>query len=502
MQKIFFKTFIYLILSSLVFNVNSSFAQSGCSVVIQAISINPGNCNGGVDCDTPSEYIEIFNPCFEPLEVGCSVICDGGWCVTLPTGMTLQPQETLALGSATSPGFDADNEKHIDIHNCNGCAWLNPSSEPVELGALADGGEQIALFDAEGSLLQGLFWNGGQAPAQSTFPVDLIIEEANGCAAKALTLPDPASSELFTEVEEVENACMASVHANNSITKICESDTTSIAIGATGLSFKPYEITGCLYTGETVNIALNAEGKAASPFWTLSCGSNLPDPEIFAIDVFCDEPGIKTVLVLLQNELTGYTYQYQEDIEIVAGLDGVGDLKDQEVCLGEDINFQIPLLEGLDSQMVVVSSPPNEPQTLTDDFTVDIQDIEETSTITFVGYHGNQDCEIRKEVTITVLAADDATCMTAIEDYNLLLETHVFPNPANQFVQLQYELNTNGESNIDLFNARGQKVLNESILSYAGKNQHSINIEQLPDGIYMLNISANNERVSFKFIKE
>jgi len=406
------------------------------------------------------------------------------------------------IGSATSPGFDAANEKHIDIHNCNGCAWLNPSSEPVELGALADGGEQIALFDAEGELLQGLAWNGGEAPAQSTFPVNLMIEETNGCAAKALTLPDPASSDLFTEVPEVESACLVAVHAYKSVTQVCETDGGDIAIGAAGLSFKPYEINGCLYTGETVNIALNAEGKVAASYWTLSCGNDIPDPDIFAIDVFCDVPGVKTVLVLVENELTGYTYQYQEDIEIVTGLDIVKDLKDQEVCPGEDINFQIPQIEGLDSQMVVVNNPPNDPQTLTDDFIIDIQDIEETSTVTFVGFDIDQDCEVRKEVTITVLPEDDSTCTTAIEDYNLLLETHVFPNPANRFIQLMFELNTNGESNIDLFNLSGQKVLHQSIRSYTGKNQHTISIEHLPDGIYMLNISANKETVSFKFIKE
>jgi len=507
MQHNFFKTVLYFALSFAVFGLNTSYAQSGCSVVIHAISINPGDCNGGVDCDSPSEYIEIFNPCFEPLDLGCSAICEGSWCVSMPSGTVLMPGEYLALGSVTSPGFDAENSKHIDLHNCNGCAWRNTASETVELGALSDEKGQIALFDAEGKLLQGLVWGGGQSPIQADFPVDLIIEESGGCAARALTLPNPASNEQFTEIKEIEDGCSFSIKANNEISSICNDGENEIAIGATTLRFLPFTVSGCLYTGETVNITLNTEGMAGAPYWTIPCTNEFPDINTPSTDVFCDLPGVKSIYALVLNEANGYTYQYQEEIEILPGLDEAKDFKDQEVCVGEDVKFEIPTLEGLDSQVVVVNNPPYEPIILTSDFmvdvnfTIDIQDIEETSTVTYTGYSSENGCELEKEVTITVLPADDAYCSTPVEEY-MLLYSSVNPNPAKNFVQILYELKQNSESELSLYNVFGQKVSQQKALSYAGKNQQNIDIEKLPAGIYMLRLTLQNETHHFKFIKE
>lgn len=502
MQHNFFKTALYCLIGIQFFCLNTGYAQPGCTAVINAISINPGDCNGGVDCDNPSEYIEIFNPCFEPIELGCSTICEGSWCVTVPSGTTLMPGEYLSVGSATSPGFDAENAAHLNMHNCESCAWLNPAAEAVELGALSDDSGQVALFDADSQLLKALVWGGGQSPGQQDFPVSLNIEESNGCVARTLTLPNPAANTQFTEISEVGENCSFVLKINNQINPICESDGGDISMGASNLKFSPYTINGCLYTGETVNISLNAEGMTGSWFWTIPCTNEFTDMESPSVDVFCDLPGTKTIHVLVSNDTNGHTYQYQEDIVILRGLDYLKELQDQEVCLGENINFDIPVVAGLDSQMVVVNSPPNEPQTLTENFTVDIQNIEQTSTITFTGFGGGESCSFTKEVTFSVLAEDNPNCVTPVENYTMLLAASVYPNPAKNIVQIQYELKQPMESSLSLYNVFGQIVNEQTIFSNAGINLQSMDIKKLPDGVYMLSLAIENEASFYKFIKE
>jgi len=500
MQHNFFKTVLFFLLSFSMFCLNVSFAQESCSVVIHAISINPGDCNDGVDCDSPSEYIELFNPCFEALELDCTSICEGDWCVTVPVGTVLMPGEYLAIGSATSPGFDADNAAHLDMNNCGGCGWLNPDVEDAELGALKDDeGGQIALFDENGQLLQGLFWGGGQ----DDFPVVLMLEGTNGCPSNVLNLPDPTTDPEFIALPDVESGCAFSIKMNNEVNTNCLTDEKDIAMGASNLQFLPYTINGCLYTGETITVTLNTEGNTSSLFWTTSpCSNTLMEDQTASVNVICNQPGTKTIEVLALNESNGYTYQYKEEIEILPGLDGVKELQDQEICAGENVNFEIPVLAGLDSQMVVVNNPPNDPQMLTENFVVDIQNIEETSTITFTGFGGGENCSFIKEVTFTVLPVDDSFCSTPVEEYTDLLASAVFPNPAKNFVHLQYELKQNTESTISLYNVFGQKVYEQEILSSAGKNQESIDIEKNPAGVYMLRLALENETVHYKFIKE
>jgi hypothetical protein len=76
-------------------------------------------------------------------------------------------------------------------------------------------------------------------------------------------------------------------------------------------------------------------------------------------------------------------------------------------------------------------------------------------------------------------------------------EVFVFPNPANDFLQIEINTShqTTAESKIELFNLLGKTVYSTA-LNFAGNLSHSINLKRLPAGEYWLRINLNEMTTS------
>ncbi len=73
---------------------------------------------------------------------------------------------------------------------------------------------------------------------------------------------------------------------------------------------------------------------------------------------------------------------------------------------------------------------------------------------------------------------------------------NVYPNPASQFINIQ-TINS-GVYDIKIMNLSGQ-IVNQV---QGNGNQFSINVENLPSGLYLVNIQSQNQSQSIKFVKE
>ena len=113
-------------------------------------------------------------------------------------------------------------------------------------------------------------------------------------------------------------------------------------------------------------------------------------------------------------------------------------------------------------------------------------------TYTVVGIDVNG-CVNDAIITQSVSACTGINNLTATDFF-----VNVFPNPANEIVNIDFGLLSDSERSIKVVNMVGQVLVLETEKSSVSK----INIQDLSSGIYYLIITNQNQQKSIKFVKE
>ena len=84
------------------------------------------------------------------------------------------------------------------------------------------------------------------------------------------------------------------------------------------------------------------------------------------------------------------------------------------------------------------------------------------------------------------------------------VETNItfFPSPSSGNFTLQFPDANNGIAEITIFNILGNSVYSEELKTISGTNKLNININGLPDGIYLLRATIGENFYSAKIIKQ
>ncbi len=79
--------------------------------------------------------------------------------------------------------------------------------------------------------------------------------------------------------------------------------------------------------------------------------------------------------------------------------------------------------------------------------------------------------------------------------------TVIAPNPAQDYVNVQFTSRTAGTSEVTIYNIAGQPVSSSSIRIVEGKNNHRLNVKKLGGGHYFVKINHGGEATKLRFIK-
>ena len=77
----------------------------------------------------------------------------------------------------------------------------------------------------------------------------------------------------------------------------------------------------------------------------------------------------------------------------------------------------------------------------------------------------------------------------------------IFPNPVSDQLNVFYQLEKQGTVKFTVLDTSGRVIRSLSQQGYYGDNQQSINISELPEGLYHLRIIQGNVKTSGQFIK-
>ncbi len=80
-------------------------------------------------------------------------------------------------------------------------------------------------------------------------------------------------------------------------------------------------------------------------------------------------------------------------------------------------------------------------------------------------------------------------------------DVSIFPNPASELINLDVEVAKAGEYRIALINAYGNEVNSQFVDFHSGENKTGLRIEDLPSGMYFLQVSNLRESALYKWMK-
>jgi len=162
-----------------------------CQVVINEVYIN-AVINDGSPAPNTGEWVEFYNTSASSVDMSCWVFCDGDFCVTIPDGTILLTGDFFLVGSAAGAGCgvgvdgvvgggddcDFSFTPNLDWATC-GC------TAGIGVGVLTNNGEQIVLYDDNGTVIDAVYWSGGQ----NLPDIGNISATVGVCASQTLSLP-------------------------------------------------------------------------------------------------------------------------------------------------------------------------------------------------------------------------------------------------------------------------------------------------------------------------
>ena len=112
----------------------------------------------GENCQVTAEFIELKNMGPGPMNIGCHVITDGDFAITIPANTILRPGEFYVLGGQDTIKTPCANISKDVIVNLNWttCGCTNDTIPTTGEGLLTDGGEageQLVLFNPTGTII-------------------------------------------------------------------------------------------------------------------------------------------------------------------------------------------------------------------------------------------------------------------------------------------------------------------------------------------------------------
>ena len=119
--------------------------------------------------------------------------------------------------------------------------------------------------------------------------------------------------------------------------------------------------------------------------------------------------------------------------------------------------------------------------------------------------------QVRREMRIVIerreLNAEETDLLrkkgvAGLDNKLVLEEVRCFPNPSDGFFRLQFDLPGKGDVNVDVHDAKGERVYHESISDYEGAYERTLNLSGKPDGTNFLVITQNGTTHAQKPVKE
>ncbi len=92
----------------------------------------------------------------------------------------------------------------------------------------------------------------------------------------------------------------------------------------------------------------------------------------------------------------------------------------------------------------------------------------------------------------------ELTNTSSINDIVDVTSLNIYPNPVSSIVNVNFNLKKTSEVQVELYNLLGSKMISDNLYTISGSQQHSMDVGNLPEGLYIMVINAGDDKVSRK----
>ena len=508
------RTFFILLISCYLF-AQPVYGQASGRVVINEYM--PWTLNG---CGATSEFVELMNFGPGPVNIGCYILTDGDFTVTIPPNTILQPGEFFLMAGKSvipTPCANIDSTVTADL-NWNTCGCTSGPIPTTGDGFFTDGGganEQVVLLDPNLKIIDAVIRD---LPAEPSSPIS--TSGVGGCTSR--------SFDLDTMAVNYEVLGMSAGRGNSFARKLdgdCgwvkdpqqsgnATNNTPGEISNVTYDFSIIKSMDCDSTHGSIDVYVNV-GSTPDVFpmnYTIVFDSNadgifdLSDTYTYGID---NTPPSITILGLPLGN-------YRITVSSSKG------------CFLKTFQFTIlncsAVLPSQLSYFILRNTLENEHR-----FEWMISDVEDLKEITLEGSNGFafikaasveiqgltgtkhftqfvSATEKHKFYRLRMISANGKTSYSGIITISqpALSNIIVWPNPATEKVSVQFSAATKAIAKYKLYDITGAIMAEGIYQTQTGKNILQIPVQQFTTGIYQLAISFNcrTEPIHFRFVKQ
>lgn len=144
----------------------------------------------GSSCGSTAEFIELLNFGPGPVNIGCYILTDGDYSITIPENTILQPGQFYVIAgqdSIMAPCANLDSTIHVNL-NWNACGCTSSPIPTTGDGFMTDGGsasEQVVLMDAQLNVIDAV---ARTLSIESNSTITTQVPLWSGCPAQTFNL--------------------------------------------------------------------------------------------------------------------------------------------------------------------------------------------------------------------------------------------------------------------------------------------------------------------------
>lgn len=467
-------------------------------------------------CSTRSEYIELMNFGPGPMNIGCFIVTNGQYAVTIPPNTVLQPGKYFVLSGLDSLAKNcgnSDSAVKVDLNwtSCNCTDKIIPTSGD---GFLTDGGganEKIVLMDPALKVLDAV---SRSIPVSSSVPIT-TSSVAGGCSPATFNLGTMGISyEAINIATGIDNSYSRRVDGDCGWVKT--TDISARAPNKTGstasatYSFSTLSASECNGTTGSISIAVSAADVPSLFPMTYTLAFDKDSNNIFNdYDIYTYGVDSTASSIDINNLAYG---RYRITVGSSSG------------CNLQSFDFQIFNCYGVLLPYKVISFKYGGAKDNKRWFRVNISGLDSLKAIELEVKEGLQfkrmdefipaDFQDGKEMNLwTSISGHDQFRIHLIGKSNIdyysnqiqvsessTKEMRVWPNPAKDQIRLSLPLNTSGKVTYKLINGFGAPVQSGSY-NATTSGEITIKTTHLTRGIYLLIVDGESIHRTFEFLK-